>query len=75
MSICQHNVDLITKEGRTYRYGSEGHYHNWHLTQCFSISTFMGWEPALKAMCKEEDPSSEEHVTDNRDDTSIMIGL
>jgi len=34
----------------------------------------VGWEPALKAICKAGGPSSEEHVMDDRDDTGIMIG-
>ena len=34
----------------------------------------VGWEPALKAICKAGGSSSEEHVTDDRDDMGITIG-
>ncbi len=34
----------------------------------------MGWELALKAICKAGGPSGKEHVTDDKDNMGITIG-
>jgi len=60
-------------KGTTYSSRNQCHHCDWHLTRHFPIIAGVGWEQALKAICKRRDPSGKVEVAYDQDDVCITV--